>query len=969
MAKLSETYGVGTTPAPSVKQNTVIPKAVGLSASYSSKNNYEPKPTESVAPSSPLVMMSKNGDRITQNNINTWLSDGYKMNADEQKKAKELYKQFSAYSKVGNNPYAQRNYLNSLSDSDRELALNVDKLYNKSSNLGSFFGGALSAIPGYTKATDKALNYLGADENSFSSNVNAQRSQNPLASMAGQATSKIAQYSAFNALPFVKPVANGLGNALGGGKVAQALGRIGADTMADIALDTVPEVVDNIQSGKSGKEVAIDALKNLGGNVAFNAIPEAVGGLKALNEIRKNKKVVDSALEGVEKIAKSADDVKVAEKVADKAVESAEPIAETIVKPTLTNKEIDEILVDATKKAEFENTYGIKLDGTKAEQRKQIKSFLNDATDIAEKKPTVAVKTGVDDSTIKSTLEDESALNRSKSPKVMEENIGLETERLVGGLDEMNKGYADAEVNGLKGNDVNTSRVYSNAYQKNGLADMKKEADRLASQYKVLHDVDVTEGAKDMIAREGIDNLSMQYIEGTRTIESGSDVDAAMMILIEKKKLLDSATDPVDKMNLTAEIDMLKRQLRKAGTKGGQFVESFRKWSGTSEGAIKQGESILDKKAVKWSKKNPKEAEKVDNLAKKIENVAKQKTNSKLDSALKDMGNKNGGNRIDTLRLTKDGKPKSHEEIVKEVKASFEKELGSIEGKLNDSDIEFVSSMVENNVPKADIINELEQRLKNGKWYTLDESVPEKVELDGQIKSALNNMFKEEDVVAEEVKLSREEIRKRIAETLKTESASMDFDDADIDYLTSLKVSGANSSEIADALKTRVATGTWGISQETVDKVNDIFKLAELQDINSKARVELEEQAFGLIAEDIFKGQKASFWEKFDEWRYLAMLGNGKTHVRNVVSNIVFNAETSVSNTIASGIEKAVNKITNGKVERTKAIINPATDGNLLKATLNDANEASLDSCQDRSTVTVLKETLLIREKHLRANP
>ena len=68
---------------------------------------------------------------------------------------------------------------------------------------------------------------------------------------------------------------------------------------------------------------------------------------------------------------------------------------------------------------------------------------------------------------------------------------------------------------------------------------------------------------------------------------------------------------------------------------------------------------------------------------------------------------------------------------------------------------------------------------------------------------------------------------------------------------------------------------------------------------------------------------------KLNAWRYIAMLMNPKTHVRNIVGNAIFMPARELKNLIGAGLEKAIVPV--GK--RTKAVINPASkaDRELLK--------------------------------------
>ena len=120
------------------------------------------------------------------------------------------------------------------------------------------------------------------------------------------------------------------------------------------------------------------------------------------------------------------------------------------------------------------------------------------------------------------------------------------------------------------------------------------------------------------------------------------------------------------------------------------------------------------------------------------------------------------------------------------------------------------------------------------------------------------------------------------------------------------------------------AMGSFGVKPETVDKVMEIFAEAEKYNINSKQYYDLEKQAFDLLANDLNSGK--SFGEKFDTWRYFAMLANPLTHVKNMGGNLNNKVLVGTKNSLAALIEAGADKVAkaNGGIEggRTKALLN-----------------------------------------------
>lgn len=61
--------------------------------------------------------------------------------------------------------------------------------------------------------------------------------------------------------------------------------------------------------------------------------------------------------------------------------------------------------------------------------------------------------------------------------------------------------------------------------------------------------------------------------------------------------------------------------------------------------------------------------------------------------------------------------------------------------------------------------------------------------------------------------------------------------------------------------------------------------------------------------------------DKWNAWRYLAMLANPRTHVRNVAGNVFFQPLRIVKDRVAAAIESGVSAASGGKLERTKSFL------------------------------------------------
>lgn len=93
------------------------------------------------------------------------------------------------------------------------------------------------------------------------------------------------------------------------------------------------------------------------------------------------------------------------------------------------------------------------------------------------------------------------------------------------------------------------------------------------------------------------------------------------------------------------------------------------------------------------------------------------------------------------------------------------------------------------------------------------------------------------------------------------------------------------------------------------------------------------------IYRDIGRQVPSRFIDKWNAWRYLAMLGNVRTHIRNVVGNAAFAPFVAAKNAVATGLEATF--IRNAD-NRTKALIGRGkADRDLLQAAKDDY-EASM---------------------------
>lgn len=123
-------------------------------------------------------------------------------------------------------------------------------------------------------------------------------------------------------------------------------------------------------------------------------------------------------------------------------------------------------------------------------------------------------------------------------------------------------------------------------------------------------------------------------------------------------------------------------------------------------------------------------------------------------------------------------------------------------------------------------------------------------------------------------------------------------------------------------------------------KINPALAEKFLRATTDKGRVEAMQE----IYRDIGRQMPSRFIDKFNAWSYLAMLGNFRTHVRNIVGNAGFAPVVAVKNLTAAGIERLVLR---NRDSRTKSIALATKEGRaLLKAAWADYSNV-MDSMPD----------------------
>lgn len=126
----------------------------------------------------------------------------------------------------------------------------------------------------------------------------------------------------------------------------------------------------------------------------------------------------------------------------------------------------------------------------------------------------------------------------------------------------------------------------------------------------------------------------------------------------------------------------------------------------------------------------------------------------------------------------------------------------------------------------------------------------------------------------------------------------------------------------------------------------------------------------------------ATWKDKWDAWRYLSMLGNPRTHIRNIAGNAAFMPVRLAKDAVAWAGEGIADKMLPGGIKRTKSPLNLASESDraLLRAAFQDAagqresilgqgkfNDGPMGQIRDRQTVFGVKPLEAVRKANSKA--
>lgn len=240
----------------------------------------------------------------------------------------------------------------------------------------------------------------------------------------------------------------------------------------------------------------------------------------------------------------------------------------------------------------------------------------------------------------------------------------------------------------------------------------------------------------------------------------------------------------------------------------------------------------------------------------------------------------------------------------------------------------------------------IKANIEEGSYWTRKTTNKEKLDLasdkiktnglDFETKS-FENILKEgkevrSDDIAMGYQLAREHINKgnyEAAQTVLSDVCQMESEAGRtlqaMRLFNSLSPEGRVKNVIRSVDKIKKNTGVnVNIGDEMLDRLRNASE-EELPELRKQINIELWNQV------------PATFSEKLTAWRYLAMLGNPRTHIRNIVGNALYVPVVRMDNIIQSGLQKAFSrKLEKAGAKKTAAILTNSSDDRALKKFAGD---------------------------------
>lgn len=781
----------------------------------------------------------------------------------------------------------------------------------------AFLKNALYEFPG-AKQFARLVNKDSAD--ALANEMADVKETHPMASAAGNVGGNMAAYmmgaQIMNAIPFVGNVtgqaANTVANAVTGGKMSQAAVQEGAkhiqnvlsDAVLDLSIDTLPSMVKAASDGEDvGKVAAESTLRNLANNAGGEMFGMALGSLAKKGKLRTS-----------ENAAQVADSTGDASRAAVSQADAITGAPEHELSPV--NQQLQENLETLTSEAQ------------------RLRAEADDILNIADapKKITTMPKSSLTKESKFYTLDKEV----SKLVRMYGDESNLDD------LDTFRKAITEFETTGSS-EAADAASMALDRIDKALQGKTYKQADRLTKSGALKRKGQTyTYGQEYAGINDLVDDAQTQFedvFNERGTFNAGKSAESAAE---QAQNIQENAIPSLKALGQEPTTEELWRELsgetdndiaylgRAAKRQDGYVTQTATNTLANSEVVRNNPEmqAILQDEinSGRMTFRTVHEDESIKAAQEAFNKDAAAETDRLMSTNWKQAQDFDGG-----MMLLKSAADSGDYESVRAIARKIASEGHDAGVRLQA--LEKYSRTAEGSIAKAQ--NILNAEIAD--WANTDKNGAKAAkELSDKIMEYVKNGLDSGNLAEGVSPVAGEDVLFSVKQIIRESKLSERLTDQDAEEIAKLLTKGY-SDQVESTVNAIMATQQYGISDDTIDAVIEIFDKANKFGENSKARVELENQAYALLANEV---TTSNWQDKWNTWRYFSMLSKPATHIRNTVGNIGMNVVSGVKNDLAAVMESVAGAV-NSDMKRTKALLNPldGADRGLISAAAKDADD------------------------------
>ena len=787
----------------------------------------------------------------------------------------------------------------------------------------AFLKNALYEFPG-AKQFARLVNKDSAD--ALANEMADVKETHPMASAAGNVGGNMAAYmmgaQIMNAIPFVGNVtgqaANTVANAVTGGKMSQAAVQEGAkhiqnvlsDAVLDLSIDTLPSMVKAASDGEDvGKVAAESTLRNLANNAGGEMFGMALGSLA-----KKGKRRIPELGRTSENAAQVADSTGDASRAAVSQADAITGAPEHELSPV--NQQLQENLETLTSEAQ------------------RLRAEADDILNIADapKKITTMPKSSLTKESKFYTLDKEV----SKLVRMYGDESNLDD------LDTFRKAITEFETTGSS-EAADAASMALDRIDKALQGKTYKQADRLTKSGALKRKGQTyTYGQEYAGINDLVDDAQTQFedvFNERGTFNAGKSAESAAE---QAQNIQENAIPSLKALGQEPTTEELWRELsgetdndiaylgRAAKRQDGYVTQTATNTLANSEVVRNNPEmqAILQDEinSGRMTFRTVHEDESIKAAQEAFNKDAAAEIDRLMSTNWKQAQDFDGG-----MMLLKSAADSGDYESVRAIARKIASEGHDAGVRLQA--LEKYSRTAEGSIAKAQ--NILNAEIAD--WANTDKNGAKAAkELSDKIMEYVKNGLDSGNLAEGVSPVAGEDVLFSVKQIIRESKLSERLTDQDAEEIAKLLTKGY-SDQVESTVNAIMATQQYGISDDTIDAVIEIFDKANKFGENSKARVELENQAYALLANEV---TTSNWQDKWNTWRYFSMLSKPATHIRNTVGNIGMNVVSGVKNDLAAVMESVAGAV-NSDMKRTKALLNPldGADRGLISAAAKDADD------------------------------